>query len=275
VKVLINKPIYLISFLILLFFIFISLNPTFITSYNPLQMNSQSILQGPSFQHIFGTDEFGRDIFSRCLYGVRTSLFISFVSISIASILGTIMGIVSGYYGGLIDMVIMRLVDALFALPSLILALFVISLFGASTINEILAISIIYTPIIARMIRSVTLSNKSNLYVEASKALGTNDVNVIFRHVFPNIFPTWMVIFTLNVSTAILADASLSFLGLGTPPPAPTLGGMISSGTSFLPFAWWISVFPGIIIAIMVVAINIIGDLLDEIFNPKKIKQSI
>jgi|YelNatPaOPRAMG01_1025707.scaffolds.fasta_scaffold61152_2 ABC-type dipeptide/oligopeptide/nickel transport system permease subunit len=274
-RILINKPIYFISVLILLFFIFIFLNPGIIAPYNPLQMNPQSILQSPSFQHIFGTDEFGRDIFSRCVYGIRTSLFVSFTSIAIASIVGTIIGIVSGYYGGLIDMVIMRLVDALFALPSLILALFVISLFGASTINEILAISIIYTPIIARMIRSVTLSIKSNLYVEASKALGTNDVNVIFRHAFPNIFPTWIVIFTLNVSTAILADASLSFLGLGTPPPTPTLGGMISSGTSFLPFAWWISVFPGIIIAIIVIVINVIGDFLDESFNPKKIKQSI
>ncbi len=274
-RILINRPIYLISFSILLFFIFISLKPSLIAPYKPLQMNPDSILQSPSLQHIFGTDEFGRDIFSRCLYGIRISLFVSLTSITIASILGTIMGIISGYYGGLIDMIIMRLIDALFALPSLILALFIISLFGASTINEILAISIIYTPIIARIVRSDTLSIKNNLYIQASKALGTNDLILMFSHVFPNIFPNWIVIFTLNISTAILADASLSFLGLGTPPPIPTLGGMISSGTSFLPFAWWMSVFPGIIIAIMVVSINIVGDLLDEIFNPKKIKQNI
>lgn len=259
----------LISASIILLFIFISFFPQLFAPFSPNEMDSKFILTPPTFEHIFGTDQFGRDIFSRCIYGIQNSLLIALSSIIIASMIGTFLGILSGYYGGVIDQIISRIIDAIFAFPSLVLALFIVALFGADMINLIIAIGIIYIPIFARTIRSATISIKDSNYVKASKALGKKDIGIMISAIFPNILSIFIVCFTMNFSTAILTEASLGFLGLGVPPPEATLGNLVGQGTNFIMVAPWITLFPGLMIAVIVLSINILGDGLRDVLDPK------
>jgi peptide/nickel transport system permease protein len=243
--------------------------PQLFTPYDPNKMNSAVRMSSPTSQHIFGTDQFGRDIATRVIYGVQKSLFIAFMAVVIACFTGTILGIISGYFGKWIDQVLMRLMDAMFAFPTIILALFIIALFGASEKNLIIALGIVYTPIFTRTVRSSAISIKQYLYVRAAKALGKRDISIMAKEILPNLASILIVSFTTNFSTAVLSEASLSFLGLGVPPPTATLGGMVGQGSTYLLTAPWIALFPGLFIALIVLSINIIGDGLRDVLDPR------
>ncbi len=223
----------------------------------------------PTWRNLFGGDQFGRDVFSRSVYGIQKSMIIASSAIAISAIIGTFLGLFSGYLGGFTDLIIMRVMDSFFAFPSLILALFIIALFGSSLINLILAIGLVYIPIFARTIRGATLALRDSLYVKASKALGKRGLSIMFGDILPNISSVLIVTFTTNVSTALLTEASLGFLGLGVPPPEPTLGGMVGQGTAYLLSAPWIVLFPGLVIAVIVLSLNILGDGLRDILDPR------
>ncbi|RLL83806.1 ABC transporter permease [Petrotoga sp. HKA.pet.4.5] len=265
----IKNPLNVISIIILGIVIFISFFPGIIAPYDPLKMDSQSILLSPNFTHIFGTDQFGRDIFSRSIYGIQNSMEIALSAMIISSVLGTLLGLLSGYYGGLVDQIISRVIDAFFAFPSLVLALFIVALFGATTFNLIVAIGIVYVPIFARTIRGSVISIRELTFVKAAKIVGKSDFKIMLTVILPNIFSIFIVTFTTNFSTAILTEASLGFLGLGVPPPEPTLGGLVGQGTNFILTAPWLTLLPGAIIAIIVLSINILGDGLRDVLDPK------
>lgn len=265
----IKNPLNMINLIIICALIFVSFFPSVIAPYDPLEMDSRSILEPPSFTHFFGTDQFGRDVFSRSIYGIQNSMIIALSSMIISALLGTLLGILSGYYGGWIDQVISRIIDAFFAFPSLVLALFIVALFGSSTFNLIIAIGIVYIPIFARTLRGATISIKELTFVKASKVVGKNNFKIMWTVVFPNVSSIFIVTFTTNFSTAILTEASLGFLGLGVPPPEPTLGGLVGQGTNFIIAAPWLTLLPGLLIAVIVLSINILGDGLRDVLDPK------
>ncbi|HPF16717.1 MAG TPA: ABC transporter permease [Thermotogota bacterium] len=266
-----KNPLNIISFFVFIFVIVVALFPSFFAPYDPLEMDFNAYMSGPSQSHQFGTDQFGRDVLSRIIFGVQKSLQISFLAVILASVIGTTMGLTAGYFGKWVDQIVMRVIDAMFAFPALILALFIIALFGASVQNLIIAIGIVYTPIFARTIRGSTISLKKQLFIVAGKALGKRNINIIIKDVLPNVFSILIVTFTTNFSTALLSEATLGFLGLGVPPPQPTLGGMIGNGSDYLLSAPWVALFPGMIIAIIVLSINIIGDGLRDTLDPRNI----
>ncbi len=266
-----KNPLNIISFFVFVFVILVSLFPSVFAPYDPLEMDFNAYMSGPSQSHLFGTDQFGRDVLSRIIFGVQKSLQISFLAVILASVIGTAMGLIAGYFGKWVDQIVMRVIDAMFAFPAIILALFIIALFGASVQNLIIAIGVVYTPIFARTIRGSTISLKKQLFVVAGKALGKKNINIIIKDVLPNVFSILIVTFTTNFSTALLSEATLGFLGLGVPPPQPTLGGMIGNGSDYLLSAPWVALFPGMIIAIIVLSINIIGDGLRDTLDPRNI----
>ena len=264
-----KNPLYLISLVLLGLVLILSVFPSLFAPFDPYKMNIESFMSEPTWRNLFGGDQFGRDVFSRSVYGIQKSMIIASSAIAISAIIGTFLGLFSGYLGGFTDLIIMRVMDSFFAFPSLILALFIIALFGSSLINLILAIGLVYIPIFARTIRGATLALRDSLYVKASKALGKRGLSIMFGDILPNISSVLIVTFTTNVSTALLTEASLGFLGLGVPPPEPTLGGMVGQGTAYLLSAPWIVLFPGLVIAVIVLSLNILGDGLRDILDPR------
>ena len=263
-----KNPLYVVSLAVIIIMVLTAIFPSLIAPYDPLEMG-MDYMKGPTSSHIFGTDQFGRDIFSRCVYGIQNSMIIAINAILFSALFGTVLGLVAGYYGGIVDATIMRFTDAFFAFPSLILALFIVALFGTSVSNLIVAIGIVYIPIFTRTIRGSALTVREGLYVKASRALGVKDVRIMLKDILPNVSSILIVSFTTNLSTAFLTEASLGFLGLGVQPPIPTLGGMVGKGTNFLLSAPWIALFPGLVIAIIVLSINILGDGLRDILDPR------
>jgi len=266
---LVRNPIYTISIIVIFVVILVTLFPGVFAQYDPYKMNMDAFMNRPTGSYWFGGDQFGRDVFSRSMYGIQKSVIIASSAIAISALIGTMLGLLSGYLSGLTDLIIMRIMDSLFAFPSLILALFIIALFGSSMTNLIFAIGLVYVPIFARTVRGATLSIRDSLYVKASKALGKKEISIMLRDILPNISSVLIVTFTTNVSTALLTEASLGFLGLGVPPPEPTLGGMVGQGTSYLLSAPWIVLFPGLMIAIIVLSLNILGDGLRDVLDPR------
>lgn len=269
VKKLFRNPLNLIFSAILIVIFIIAAFPDVFARYSPYSMDYDAILERPSMKHIFGTDQFGRDIFSRCIFGLQKSVIIAFSSILIASFIGTILGLIAGYYGKVWDLIIMRICDGFFAFPSLILALFIVALFGSSLVNLIIAIGVVYIPIFARTVRGAALSIRESLFVKASKVIGKSDFKIMLSDVLLNLSSVLIVTFTTNLSTAFLTEASLGFLGLSVPPPEPTLGGLVGQGTAFLLSAPWITLFPGFVIAVIVLSLNILGDGLRDVLDPR------
>jgi peptide/nickel transport system permease protein len=234
-----------------------------------IKIDMTNRLAGPSLRHIFGTDELGRDLFARIIYGARISLSIGFLAEVFALILGLVIGAVCGYYGGRLDNLIMRFVDILMAIPSLLLSIAMVTAFGTSNIILISAIAISSVPGLSRVVRAQVMSVKEQEYVEAARALGANDLVILIRYVIPNIMSPIIVQVALDVAGCIMTVSSLSYLGLGVPPPAPEWGSILSTGQNYIRDAWNITVFPGLMIIITVIALNLVGDGLRDALDPK------
>lgn len=239
-----------------------------LATHDPLEQIIRDRMAGPSIAHLLGTDNFGRDLFSRILYGYRTSISVAFSAVGFALGVGSSLGLIAAYMGGFTDRLIMRLMDILLAFPIILLAIGVLAVLGPGRFNTALAIGIVYTPIFARLARAPALSILSWDYVSAARALGARGGRIIFRHVAPNIFAPIMVQTTISLSTAILVAASLAFLGLGTQPPTPSLGLMLSESRSYMLLSPWTSVFSGLAILLASFGFNLFGDGLRDLLDP-------
>ena len=240
-----------------------------IAPYDPLAQNLAKSLQGPSLAHWFGTDSFGRDILSRVLYGARISLLVGVASQAIAFALGVVLGLVSGYYGGRVEGVVMRLADVTLAFPTLLLLIAITAAFQPSLVVVFVAIGVVGWAGLARLVRSQALVVRELDFVQAGRALGLSDARLLFRHVLPNCLAPAIVAVTLGMAGAILLEAALSFIGLGAQPPTPSWGSMISDGRDFLRTAPWISIFPGLAIGFVVLGFNLFGDGLRDAMDPR------
>jgi peptide/nickel transport system permease protein len=236
--------------------------------YDPLATIGQP-RQAPGAAHPLGTDELGRDLWSRILWGGRLSLWVGLVPVAIAAIVGTILGVSAGYLGDPVDAIVMRVIDVKMAFPGILLALAIVAVLGQSLTNLMIAVGISSIPLYTRLMRASTLSAKQNLYVDAARAVGAGSGRVVAFHIFPNITAPLIVLGTLGTANAILVAASLSFLGLGQPPPTPEWGTMLSTGRALLRVAPWITIFPGVAISLTVLAINMLGDGLREALDPR------
>lgn len=233
-------------------------------------MFTEEIMNSPSSKHLFGTDYFGRDIYSLIVYGSRSSLIISFLSVTVAALIGMMIGAISGYIGGTIDIVLMRGIDILMTIPGMLLALALAAALGPSLLNIILAISVSSLPGYARLMRGQVVSLKDRNYVIASKSIGVNRFVIFFRHILPNAYSPLLVMATNGLGSAILLGAGLSFLGLGVVKEIPDWGTLLSQGRGYLTAAWWIATFPGLAITAFVLSVNIMGDTLRDYLDPKK-----
>ena len=240
--------------------------------YDPLEMHAPDRFHPPSATYPFGTDEFGRDILSRVLYGARLAFTVGLVSIGIATVVGVAIGLVAGYTVGTFDSVIMRFFDALLAFPAILLAIVILAVLGPSSLNAILAIAIVNIPAFARLTRANVLVEKNKEYVDAAQAVGVKPARIIFRTIFPNTVSTILVQITVALAAAVLLESALSFLGLGTPPPAPSWGSMLSVGRGYLAFAPWYGIFPGIAITLLVMGFYLLGDGVRDALDPKRQK---
>ena len=251
------------------FFVILVIFAPWIAPYDPIEMVPTDSQQAPSFRHLFGTDLLGRDILSRVIFGTRLSLLIGLVSVVIGASAGTVIGLTAGYYGGLLETLIMRIVDAMLAFPGILLALSIIVALGTGMINVMIAVGVATIPAYARLVRGTVLAAKENVYVEASRVIGCSALRIMFVHILPNVIAPVIVLSTVRFGVAILTAAGLSFLGLGAQPPTPEWGLMVSMGRAYLGRAWWMSTFPGLVITVAVVAINLAGDGLREALDPR------
>ncbi|MET0605365.1 MAG: ABC transporter permease [Beijerinckiaceae bacterium] len=240
-----------------------------ITPHDPTRQSWSAVRKAPSALYFFGTDEVGRDLFSRVIYGARASLLAGVVSVSIALGLGAPLGLIAGYVGGWVDAIISRITDAMLACPFLILAIALAAFLGPSLTNAMIAIGVTATPIFVRLTRGQVISVKVEDYVEAARAVGNSRLRIATRHILPNILPQLMVQATLTIATAIIAEAALSFLGLGQQPPTPSWGSMLNVAQRFLSNAPWMAIFPGAAIFVTVLSFNLLGDGLRDALDPR------
>jgi len=249
--------------------ILIALAASLIAPYDPIKQDIPNRLLSPSSHHLMGTDETGRDVFSRVVYGSRISLRVGIVSVSIALALGVTAGIAAGYYGGIIDMLIMRFVDILLAFPGFLLALAIIAMLGPSLRNAMIAVGIGSSTSFARLVRSAVLSIRETDYVLAAHVVGSSGRRIMWRHILPNAMSPIIVLATLELPAAILVAAALSFLGLGAQPPTPEWGAMLVDGKEYIQTAWWLITFPGVAIFLTVLGFNLFGNSLQDAINPR------
>jgi peptide/nickel transport system permease protein len=236
---------------------------------DPITQNTQAIRQPPSTAHLFGTDSFGRDVFSRVIYGGRKSLPVGLVAVSIAAIVGVSLGLMAGYYGRFVDVIVMRAADLMLAFPGILLAMALVAILGTSLFNLMLAVGIASIPEYVRVVRGTVLSVREMEYVTAARVSGARDRSIMIRHILPNILPPVIVLATLGIAGAILLGSTLSFLGLGIQPPTPEWCNMLSDGRSMMRHFWWVSFFPGLAIMLTVLAINLLGDGLRDALDPR------
>jgi len=259
----------LLGALIIVSVILIAVFAPFIAPYDPTVQNYDSLLSPPSLEHPFGTDDLGRDLLSRVIFGARYTLLVGIGVVAIVAVAGSIMGFLAGFYGGRVDAFIMRIVDIMLAIPALVLALAIAGALGGGLWNVIIAIGAVGWTQFARLVRGEVLKIRESEYIQAARALGASDFKIIFQHVAPNMLAPVIVYTTLYIPSAILWAASLSFLGLGVQPPYPEWGALIANGRSYLSFAWWIATIPGGAIMITVLGFNFLGDGLRDALDPK------
>lgn len=236
---------------------------------DPIAQDVSKGLQSPNAQFPLGTDEFGRDILSRIIYGARISLVVGIISAGISGLIGTLLGLLSGFYGGMVEGAIMRVVDIMLAFPGILLALIIVSTMGRDIEYVMIAVGISGVPYYARMVRGAVLAIKENEYIEAARSAGSGNLFIIARHVLPNISSIVIILTTLSLPGAMLSAAALSFIGLGVQPPTAEWGRMLADGRSYLDTAWWISTFPGLMIFVSVMSINLFGDGLRDALDPR------
>lgn len=253
----------------LLFLIIVAIVGPYLTVHDPVRVNFSNKLLPPSAEFWLGTDHNGRDIFTRLIHGMQITLFVGFSSVIVGALIGVPMGIISGYYGGTIDSIIMRIIDVLLAFPGILLAIALVSVLGGSITNVIIAVAVFSIPTFARVVRGSTLTIKKLEYIDAVKALGATDLRIIVKHVLPNILSPIIVQATLRIAIAILVASSLSFLGLGAQPPSPEWGRMLSDGRSYMFDYPHVALFPGLAIVMVVLAFNLFGDGLRDALDPK------
>ena len=254
---------------VVVFFIAVALLAPLIAPYDPIATSWSAVRKAPSAAHWFGTDEIGRDVLSRVIFGTRASLLAGVVSVSIALAFGVPIGLAAGYVGGWIDALISRMTDAMLACPFLILAIALAAFLGPSLTNAMIAIGISATPIFIRLTRASVLQVKVEDYIEAARAVGNSQLRIALRHILPNVVPPLIVQATLAVAAAIIAEAALSFLGLGQQPPAPSWGSMLNTAKNYIDNAPWMAVWPGMSIFVVVLSFNLLGDGLRDAFDPK------
>ncbi len=259
-KLLKNKLAVLGLIVLVLLVIVAVFAPFFAGTDNPNAMDYANILQKPSLEHPFGTDDLGRDLWARVAYGARYTIYVGIFTVAISMILGTALGLISGYYGGAIDRIITSATDAIWSLPTIILALAITAALGSGLRNCIIAIGICFTPAFARVVRSMVLTVHELEYVQAAKAIGLNDFEIITRYVLPNVTPVIIVQASLNAAQAIISEASLSYLGLGIQPPDASWGYLLKTAQQYMGRAPWLSILPGLMILLIVLALNFLGD---------------
>ena len=263
-------PVFVIFSVLALMIIFAAVfAPVICGNTDPIKGSIKDSIMAPSHDHIFGTDKMGRDIFARVIYGARTSLSATFILVGIIFLLGSFLGIISGYFGGIADAVIMRLADMMMAFPGLVLAIAVAGILGSSIPNAIIAISLVSWPKYARLARSMVLKIKNADYVKAAIVTGSKTPYILFRYMLPNVFPIMLITAATDIGGMMMELAALSFLGFGAVPPAPEWGHMLNEGRSFMQSAPWMMIYPGLAIFITVVVFNMLGDSIRDILDPK------
>lgn len=254
-------------------FVFVAVAAPIIAPYDPVGMNLRSTLSPPTISgdavHLFGTDQLGRDIFSRILAGSRITLFVAMSAVLVGGILGVTMGLISGYYGGWTERVVMRTADIQLSIPLMLFALLVIAALGTSMLNLILVLALTGWTRFARVVRSEVLSVREREFVLASKAGGAGNLRLILRHILPNVSTSIIVIATLEFARVVMLESALSFLGMGVPPPAASWGRMLAEGRGYIANAWWLPTFPGLAVALVVLGVNMLGDWLRDFFDPR------
>jgi len=259
----------LVGLTVVAFFIALSILAPIVSPYDPLATNWAMVRKPPSMLHLFGTDEIGHDILARIIWGSRASLMAGIVSVSLALAIGVPIGLLTGYVGGILDATVMRLIDAMLAIPFLILAIALAAFLGPNLTNAMIAIGVSQMPVFVRLTRGQVLSVKHEEYVEAAYAVGNSARRIVLRHILPNIIPPLLVQATLATAAAIIAEASLSFLGLGQQPPDPSWGSMLNSAKNFMSQAPWMAIWPGLAISSLVMSLNLFGDGLRDALDPR------
>ena len=269
IKKFLKRKAAVISLVFILFILFMGIFAPYIVPYDAATPDYTALLQGPSPEHWWGTDEFGRDVFSRLMVGTRLSVFTALAAVTIGTVIGAVLGLLAGYYAIRISIVVMRGADILFAFPDILLAIAVVAIIGPGVINVVIAVAVFTVPSVARLARSATLTEKEALYVEVARSLGCRDRRILWVHIFPGAVQSLIVNFTMRIGTAILAAASLSFLGFGANVTEPEWGAMLSQGRNYLVTAPHIVLFPGVLIFLTVLAFNLLGDGLRDTLDPK------
>ncbi|MGE4047144.1 MAG: ABC transporter permease [Acetobacteraceae bacterium] len=265
-----REPLGTVGLLLVLVIVVTGALAEVIAPYNPTANDFTAMMESPSFAHLLGTDQFGRDLLSRLIYGARTAMIVGLTSALVGGVIGLVLGVGSAYFGGVIDLLLQRIFDVLMAFPLIILALAVVSIFGTGVQNVIIAITIPLIPRCARVVRASALAIREIPYVDAARACGFNHPRIILRHMVPNVMAPFLIMITASVGQAILAEASLSYLGLGVQEPVPAWGLMLQGGASeYASTAPWIAIFPGVAIMLAVLGINLFGDALRDTLDPK------
>lgn len=267
----INKNFLLVfGAIIVIFFVIVAIFAPLIATSDPTAINMKAVFLPPSSDHFFGTDELGRDVFSRVVYGARVSIFIGIVAVGISVAIGTILGLIAGFYGKWTDSLIMRFTDVMLCFPAFFLILAVIAFLNPSLTNVMVVIGLTGWMGVARLVRAETMSVKNREYIIAARLAGLRSSKILFRHILPNVISPVFVTATLGIAGAILVESSLSFLGLGVQPPTPSWGNILTSGKDNIMFAWWLSFFPGIAILLTALGYNMLGEGLRDYLDPKK-----
>jgi peptide/nickel transport system permease protein len=269
-RALLDSPVTIFAVVILVVVLIMAIAGEAIAPYGVNEINVMNQLQPPSAEHLFGTDELGRDVFSRVVIAARVSVEVSLVSVTLALLMGVTIGLSSGYFGTWVDIVGMRSMDVIFSFPVVLLALAIVAMLGPGVVPAMIAIGVVYTPLFARITRASVLSVREETYIRAARSIGASDVRILRLHVLPNVMAPIIVQTSLSLAFAILTEAALSFLGLGVQPPHPSWGRMLFEGRGFLSEAWWMAVFPGLAIFLTVLALKLIGDAMRDALDPRQ-----